>query len=50
MGHIYRYCPLNKDRPKQKNQKYCFHAIEENESEKERTTQDEDSSQEYVLI
>ena len=50
MGHIARYCPLNKDRSKKTNQKYHAHATEENESNNERIIENEDSSEEYVLI
>ena len=50
MEHISRYCPLNKDQPKKKNQKYHAHATKENESYKERIIENEDSSEEYVLI
>ena len=50
MGHIARNCPLKKDQFKKKNRKYHAHAAEENESDKERVREDEDSSEEYVLI
>ena len=50
MGHIARHCPLKKDQFKKKNRKYHAHAAEEIESERERTTKNEDSSEEYVLI
>ena len=50
MGHIARKCPLKKDQFKKKNRKYHAHAGEENESYKKRTTENEDSSEEYVLI
>ena len=50
MGHIARHCPLKKDQFKKKNQKYHSHAAEENKSDKERATENEDSSEEYVLI
>ena len=50
MGHIARYCSLKKDQFKKKNWKYHAHATEENESDKERTAKNEDSSEEYVLI
>ena len=50
MGHIARFCPLKKDQFKKKNQKYHAHASEENEPDKERTTENEYSSEEYVLI
>ena len=50
MVHISRNCPLKKDQFKKKNWKYHSHAAEENEQDKERTTENEDSSEEYVLI
>ena len=50
MGHIARYCPLNKYRSKKKNRKYHAHTTKENGSDKERITENEDSSEEYVLI
>ena len=49
MGHIARNFPLKKDRFKKKNQKYHAHAAEENESDKERARENEDSTKEYVL-
>ena len=50
MGHIARNCPLKKDWLKKKNQKYHAHAAEENEPYNEKATENEDSSEEYVLI
>ena len=50
MGHIARNCPLNKYQFKKKNRKCHAHVAEENESDKERTTYNEDSSEDYVLI
>ena len=44
MGHISRHCPLKKYQFKKKNQNYHAHEIEENESDKERITENEDSS------
>ena len=50
MGDIARHCPFKKDQFKKKNRKYHTHAAKENELDKERTTKNEDSSEEYVLI
>ena len=50
MGHIAIYCPLNKDQSEKKNRKYHAHASEENELDKERIIENEDSSEEHVLI
>ena len=50
MGHIAINCPLKKYQFKKKNWKYHAHAAEENELDKDRVREDEDSSEEYVLI
>ena len=50
MGHIAIYCPLKKYQSKKKKWKYHAHATKYNESDKERITENEDSSEEYVLI
>ena len=50
MGHISRNCPLKKHYFEKKNQKYHSHATQENELDKERDRENEDSSEEYVLI
>ena len=50
LGHISRHCPLNKNKFKKKNKKFHAHAIEENESDEERTRENEYFNEEYVLI
>ena len=50
MGHIARHCPHKKYRFKKNKWKYYSHAAEENESDKERTTENEYSSEGYILI
>ena len=36
LGHISKHCPLNKDKFNKKNQKFNSHAVEQNESDKEK--------------
>ena len=44
MGHISRNRPLKKDQCKKENWNYHAHAVEENESDKERAKENKDSS------
>ena len=50
MGHISRNCPLKEEQFKKRNKKFHAHIVEDDEPVEEKTNEDEDSSEEYVLI
>ena len=50
MGHILRNCPFKEEQFKKWNRKFHVHVVKEDESVEENTNEDEDSSEEYVLI
>ena len=51
MGHISINCPMREDQLKKKNKRFQAHTVEDNDQEEEeRTKEDEESYEEYVLI
>ena len=50
MGNISRNSPLKEKKFKKRNRKFHAHAVEDDDSEKEKNIEDEDSTEEYFLI
>ena len=50
VGHIARNCPLKAKQFKKGNKKFHAHAVEDDDLEKEKINEDEDSTEEYILI
>ena len=50
MFHIARNFPLKEEQFKKGNKKFHAHAVEDDDPEKEKNIEDEDSTEEYFLI
>ena len=50
MGHIARNCHLKEEQFKKRNKNFHAHAVEDDDPIEEKTNEDEDSNEEYVLI